>query len=66
LRPAVFEIPTPKDDIQGSDVGRVYWEEHDLPRIVNYCQKDVITIVNLVLKFKGKPVVEPSNVQVIQ
>ena len=53
LLAAVFGIPTPKDDIKGNDVGRVYWVEHDLPRIVAYCQKDVTTIVNLLLRFKG-------------
>ncbi len=41
-------IPTPKDDIDGSQVGRVYWEERDLNRIVLYCQKDVVTVVRLV------------------
>lgn len=53
LLAAVFNIPTPKDDIKGSDVARVYWQEHDLERIVAYCQKDVITIASLMLRFKG-------------
>lgn len=65
LLAAVFGIPSPKDDIKGSDVGRVYWEEHDLPRIVTYCQKDVSTIVNLLLRFKGKPVIGDESVQLI-
>ncbi len=65
LLAALFNIPTPKDDIEGSDVGRVYWQDHDLPRIVNYCQKDVTTIVNLLLKFKGQPLVEPDKVQIV-
>src|SRR5215207_87900 len=34
-------IPTPKDDIDGSMVGHIYWNEHDTARIVHYCQKDV-------------------------
>ena len=65
LLAAVFGIPTPKDDINGSDVGGVYWEEHDLPRIVAYCQKDVITIVNLFLRFKGKPLIDDETIQVV-
>jgi len=65
LLAALFNIPTPKDDIEGSDVGRVYWQDHDLPRIVNYCQKDVITIVNLLLKFKGQPLVEQDKIQIV-
>src|SRR5476651_1767222 len=41
LLAAIFGIQTPKDDIDGSDVARVYWEERNLERIVTYCQKDV-------------------------
>jgi len=58
----VFDIPTPKDDIQGSDVARVYWEDKDLARIVEYCQKDVLTVVQLLLKFKGVPMIKEENV----
>jgi uncharacterized protein YprB with RNaseH-like and TPR domain len=43
----VFNIPTPKDDISGADVAKVYYEDQDLERIVTYCQKDVITIAKL-------------------
>ena len=65
LLAAVFGIPSPKDDIRGCDVGRVYWQDHDLTRIVTYCQKDVATIVNLVLRFKGKPMLEEEAIQLI-
>jgi hypothetical protein len=65
LLAAVFGIPTPKDDIKGSDVARVYWQERNLERIVSYCQKDVITIVNLFLRFKGKPIVPDEMVQIV-
>jgi DNA polymerase elongation subunit (family B) len=46
----VLNIPTPKDDIDGSDVARVYWQENNLDRIVTYCQKDVLTVARLYLK----------------
>lgn len=49
----IFGIPSPKDDIKGSDVARVYWEEKDLKRIAKYCQKDVLALVQLFLRFKG-------------
>jgi 3'-5' exonuclease len=58
----IFDIPTPKDDIDGSQVAKVYYEDKDLPRIVEYCQKDVITIVQLVLRYKGDALIEESNV----
>jgi uncharacterized protein YprB with RNaseH-like and TPR domain len=62
LLATLFGIPTPKDDIAGKDVARVYYEEKDLPRIVTYCQKDVITIVNLLLKLKGKEMVPEERI----
>lgn len=48
----VFGIPTPKDDIDGSEVGRVYWEEKDLERIAIYCEKDVVATAKLLMKYK--------------
>jgi predicted PolB exonuclease-like 3'-5' exonuclease len=62
LLAALFGITTPKDDIDGGDVAKVYWEEHDLPRIVTYCQKDVKTIVNLFLRFQGKRIIQENQI----
>lgn len=59
----VFDIPTPKDDIDGSMVGRVYWEEKDLKRIVTYCEKDVLAVAQLFLRYQGSPLVKESCVQ---
>jgi len=63
LLAAMFGIPTPKDDIQGKDVARVYYEENDLPRIARYCQKDIITTARLLLKFRGD---EPFGDEAVQ
>jgi 3'-5' exonuclease len=65
LLATVFNIPSPKDDIKGSDVARVYWQENNLPRIVTYCQKDIATIVNLLLRFKGKPLIGEDSIQIV-
>ncbi len=54
LLAAVFNIPTPKDDIDGSQVARVYYEEKNLDRIKNYCQKDVITVARLYQKMRAE------------
>ena len=54
LLAAIFGIPTPKDDISGADVARVYWEEKDLARIAKYCQKDIITTARILQKFRGE------------
>ncbi len=50
----ILGIPTPKDDIDGSRVGHVYWVENDLDRISKYCQKDVATVARIMLKFTGQ------------
>jgi len=51
LLTAIFDIPTPKDDIDGSMVGDIYWKEKDLDRIVQYCQKDVVAIIHLFCRY---------------
>ena len=51
----VFGIKSPKDDIDGSQVGRVYWEEGDLERIKVYCEKDVKTVAQVYLRISGLP-----------
>lgn len=66
LLAAVFNIPTPKDDINGSDVHWVYWKERDLERIKTYCQKDVITTAQLLLRFKGLPLLLEEQIQIIE
>ncbi len=58
----VFQIPTPKDDISGADVARVYYEESDLPRIRHYCEKDVVALIQLFLKMKGDTLVADKNI----
>jgi uncharacterized protein YprB with RNaseH-like and TPR domain len=65
LLATVFNIPTPKDDIKGSDVAQVYWDEKDLQRIVKYCQKDVITIAQIMLKYQRKPFLQDENIKEI-
>jgi DNA polymerase elongation subunit (family B) len=53
-----FNIPTPKDDISGADVARVYYEENDLERIKDYCEKDVIALIQLFLKMRNEPLIK--------
>jgi hypothetical protein len=55
LLAACMGLESPKDDIDGSMVNYVFWKENDLERIVTYCQKDVATVAQLLLKFSGKP-----------
>ena len=59
----LFGIPTPKDDIDGSQVARVYYEEKDLDRIEVYCRKDVLATAQLVLKYRNEPLIEEHEIQ---
>jgi hypothetical protein len=60
----VLGIPSPKDDIDGSMVNTVYWADKDLERIVEYCQKDVITLAQVLLRFHCEPLIKPTNVEI--
>lgn len=59
----LFNIPTPKDDIDGSQVYGVYYEEKNLERIVSYCEKDVLCVANLLLRLMGKPIIGIENIE---
>ncbi len=62
LLAAVLGVPSPKDDIDGSQVGHVYWKEKNLDRIAFYCEKDVATVANLILRFKCLPLLKEEAV----
>lgn len=64
LLAALFDIPTPKDDIDGSQVAKVYWQEQDLERIRVYCQKDTLTVAQILLKYMGKPILTEEQIEV--
>ncbi len=66
LLAAALQVPSPKDDIDGSMVGDVYWKEHNLERIVTYCQKDVVTTGNIVLRFKNLPLLPEEAVEIVK
>jgi DNA polymerase elongation subunit (family B) len=62
LLAAVFGFPTPKDDIDGSEVGKVFWEENDLKRIVTYCEKDVVATIHLFMKYKRMELIPEEKI----
>lgn len=57
----VFNIPTPKDDIDGSMVGEVYWKERDIERIAIYCEKDILATAQLFLRYQGQELISVEN-----
>ena len=62
LLAACFGIPSPKDDINGKDVARVYYYEKDIDRIRIYCEKDVLSLARIFRKFSGHGPIEDSDV----
>ena len=65
LLAALFNIPTPKDDIDRSQVAGVYWNDKDLERIKKYCQKDTLTVAQLILKYKGEELILENNIEFV-
>lgn len=65
LLAALFDIPTPKDDIDGSDVSRVYYQDNDLERIAVYCAKDVVTTARVYLRYMDLGVLDDEGVMFI-
>ncbi len=64
LLAALLNIDSPKNDIDGKDVARVYWQEKNLKRIVEYCQRDVLTVAQIMLRFKNLPLLLQENVSI--
>lgn len=58
----VLGIPSPKEDIDGSMVREVYYEENDLDRIVQYCERDVIAIAQVILRLRQEHLLAESEI----
>ena len=58
----VLNIPSPKDDIDGSDVYRVYYEENDIARIIEYCEKDTIAVAQILLRLRGDDILSSNEI----
>lgn len=58
----VLGIPSPKDDIDGSQVRNVFYDDNDIPRICTYCEKDVVAIAQIVLRLRQEELLVPSEI----
>ena len=65
LLATVLNVPTSKTDMDGSMVQDVYYKQNDLPRIVEYCQRDVVVVANVILRFKNLPLLKEENVTIV-
>ena len=62
LLTAILDIPSPKDDIDGSEVARVYYKEKNIQRIVNYCEKDTIAVAQILLRFNNQELLKEEDI----
>lgn len=58
----VLHIPSPKDDIDGSQVAAVYYQEKNIDRIIIYCEKDVIAIAQVFLRLRQEELLEEHEI----
>jgi predicted PolB exonuclease-like 3'-5' exonuclease len=65
LLAAIFDIPSSKSDMDGSQVNYVYHHENNLEKISRYCRGDVVVLAQLFLKLKGYPVISDNNVVIV-
>jgi hypothetical protein len=63
LLTSILGIRSPKDDIDGSMVAGIYYDEKDLPRIVRYCEKDVLAIAQILLRFMNFPAIADDRIE---
>lgn len=66
LLAVIFELPTPKSDIDGSKVKQVYYQDKNLNRLAMYCENDVITTAQILLRFKGLPTIPQENITLVK
>jgi uncharacterized protein YprB with RNaseH-like and TPR domain len=61
----ILGIPSPKNDIDGSQVAQVYYQENNLKRIVKYCERDTLTVAQLLLRFSDIDLLNDDEIVVL-
>lgn len=65
----LLDIPSPKEDIDGSMIHQLYWHQQNITkeeiinRIMNYCENDIVATANIILRFKGLPLLIPTDIK---
>ncbi len=62
LLTSILGIPSPKDDISGSEVATVFYKEKNISRIAVYCEKDTIAVAQLLLRFNNEPILNELDI----
>ncbi|MCQ2376006.1 MAG: 3'-5' exonuclease [Salinivirgaceae bacterium] len=66
LLSSIFGIDSPKEEMDGSQVHEFYWQNDNLTAIAEYCQRDVITICQLMMRYKGQPLIDSNNIEITE
>ena len=61
----ILGIPSPKDDIDGSEVRNVFYNEGDIDRIATYCEKDTITVAQILLRFRNDTLLDDDEILIL-
>ncbi len=62
----ILGVPSPKDDIDGSQVYEVYYKKEDIDRIRRYCEKDVIALAQILLRLRQEPLLKKEQILSIE
>ncbi|PQJ69089.1 MULTISPECIES: 3'-5' exonuclease [Polaribacter] len=62
LLTSILGIPSPKDDIDGSEVADVYYKEKNIQRIVTYCEKDTVAVAQILLRFNNQELLKEEDI----
>ncbi|GAB4237343.1 MAG: 3'-5' exonuclease [Ekhidna sp.] len=66
LLTTIFDIPSSKQEMDGSMVTKTYYEEKDgLKKIEEYCRKDVIATAQLYLRLNNLPLIDPDQINIV-
>jgi len=58
----VLGIPSPKDDIDGSEVRDVFYKENNIDRIIRYCEKDTIAVAQIILRLRNEEILMEDEI----
>jgi DNA polymerase elongation subunit (family B) len=60
-----LDIPSPKNNMDGSMVGKAYWQENKLDDIRKYCERDVLTVAQVYLRLNHKSLLDEDQVMIM-
>ncbi|MFK2819154.1 3'-5' exonuclease [Flavobacteriaceae sp. LMIT009] len=58
----VLGVPSPKGDIDGSQVYSVFYDDQDIDRIINYCEQDTIAVAQVLLRLRGDELLNKDEI----